>query len=138
MLVYSYNNYLIIDYKLKNILWNNKEMYLIDFDACASANPYVALAEAAYSLSRQKGVINWDFYEEFLKKYLDIYQCGTDFRKALKVAMNGKLQWLEYMISKLLNDDLTMVKDVIAMINEVILYFDNVDKFYDIYINLDK
>ena len=113
-------------------------MYLIDFDACALANPYVALAEAAYSLSKQKGVINWDFYEEFLKSYLDIYRCGTDFRKALKVAMNGKLQWLEYMISKLLNDDLLMVKDVIAMINEVILYFDNIDKFYDIYLNLDK
>lgn len=126
------------DYKLKNILWNNKEMYLIDFDACASTNPYVALAEAAYSLSRQKGVINWDFYEEFLKSYLRIYCCDTDFRKALKVAMNGKLQWLEYMINKLLNNDLLMVKDVIAMINEVIFYFDNIDKFYDIYINLDK
>ena len=126
------------DYKLKNILWDDEDMYLIDFDACASTNPYVALAEAAYSLSRQKGVINWDFYEIFLKSYLRIYCCDTDFKKALKVAMNGKLQWLEYMISKLLNDDLTMVKDVIAMINEVIFYFDNIDKFYDIYINLDK
>lgn len=126
------------DYKLKNILWDDEDMYLIDFDACALANPYVALAEAAYSLSRQKGVINWDFYEEFLKSYLRIYCCDTDFKKALKAAMNGKLQWLEYMIGRLLNNDLLMVKDVIAMINEVILYFDNIDKFYDIYLNLDK
>lgn len=126
------------DYKLKNILWDDEDMYLIDFDACALANPYVAMAEAAYSLSRQNGIINLDFYEIFLKSYLDIYQCDTDFRKALKVAMNGKLQWLEYMIGRLLNNDLLMVKDVIAMINEVILYFDNIDKFYDIYINLDK
>lgn len=126
------------DYKLKNILWDDEDMYLIDFDACALANPYVALVEAAYSLSRQNGVINLDFYEIFLKSYLDIYQCDTDFKKALKVAMNGKLQWLEYMIGRLLNNDLLMVKDVIAMINEVIFYFDNIDKFYDIYINLDK
>ena len=126
------------DYKLKNILWDDEDMYLIDFDACALANPYVALAEAAYSLSRQKGVINWDFYEEFLKKYLDIYRCGTDFRKALKVAMNGKLQWLEYMINKLLNNDLTMINDIISLIKEVILYINNINNFYNIYLNLDK
>lgn len=126
------------DYKLKNILWDDEDMYLIDFDACALANPYVALAEAAYSLSRQKGVINWDFYEEFLKKYLDIYRCDTDFKKALKVAMNGKLQWLEYMINKLLNNDLTMINDIISLIKEVILYINNINNFYNIYLNLDK
>ena len=113
-------------------------MYLIDFDACALANPYVALAEAAYSLSRQNGVINLDFYELFLKSYLDIYQCGTDFRKALKVAMNGKLQWLEYMINKLLNNDLIMINDIISLIKEVILYKNNINYFYNIYLNLDK
>ena len=126
------------DYKLKNILWDDEDMYLIDFDACALANPYVALAEAAYSLSRQKGVINWDFYEIFLKSYLDIYQCDTDFKKALKVAMNGKLQWLEYMINKLLNNDLTMINDIISLIKEVILYINNINNFYNIYLNLDK
>lgn len=126
------------DYKLKNILWDDEDMYLIDFDACALTNPYVALAEAAYSLSRQNGVINWDFYEIFLKSYLDIYQCDTDFRKALKVAMNGKLQWLEYMINKLLNNDLTMINDIISLIKEVILYKNNINNFYNIYLNLDK
>lgn len=126
------------DYKLKNILWDDEDMYLIDFDACALANPYVALAEAAYSLSRQNGVINLDFYELFLKSYLDIYQCDTDFRKALKVAMNGKLQWLEYMINKLLNNDLIMINDIISLIKEVILYKNNINYFYNIYLNLDK
>lgn len=126
------------DYKLKNILWDDEDIYLIDFDACALANPYVALAEAAYSLSRQNGIINLDFYEIFLKSYLDIYQCDTDFKKALKMAMNGKLQWLEYMINKLLNNDLTMINDIISLIKEVILYINNINNFYNIYLNLDK
>lgn len=126
------------DYKLKNILWDDEDMYLVDFDACALANPYVALAEAAYSLSRQNGIINLDFYELFLKSYLDIYQCDTDFKKALKMAMNGKLQWLEYMINKLLNNDLTMINDIISLIKEVILYINNINNFYNIYLNLDK
>ena len=126
------------DYKLKNILWNDNKMYLIDFDASALSNPIVSLAESAFSLSRQNKKINLDFYREYLKSYFSIYNDGTDYRDALSVAMNGKLQWLEYLFNRCSIDDLEAVNDSISMIDEFMLFIDNLDKLYEIYLEINN
>ena len=121
------------DYKLKNILWKNNKLYLIDFDATSLANPLVSLAESAFSLSKIDGVININYYEEFIKNYLkNYYNSKINYDIALKCAMNGKLQWLKYLLDNNLEFS-TKINDSIEMIKELILYINYQDTFLNIY-----
>lgn len=122
------------DYKLKNILWNKNQMYLIDFDATCLSNPIVFLAESSFALTRQENSINFDFYIEYIKKYNDIYgKSKTNYKDALMCAMNGKLQWLEYLLSDCSENNIKRVDDCISMINELMLFINNKDKLLKIY-----
>lgn len=127
------------DYKLQNIIWNKDYMYLIDFDATAMSNPTVSFAEAAFALSRQGKVFNIDFYKEFVSSYIKKYgEIVTDFEIALNVAMNGKLQWLEYLMSKCSKKDEDSNKGTISMLNELRLFIDNKEEMLNIFNDLTK
>lgn len=127
------------DYKLENILWDKDYMYLIDYDACAMSNPSVSLAESAFSLSKQENIVNKTFYSDFLKSYLKKYgPLVSDYKNALKVALNGKLQWLEYLMSKCNKKDKQITLDTINMIKELVLYNKNEEEFYNIYLRAVK
>lgn len=127
------------DYKLQNILWNKDYMYLIDFDAAAMSNPTVSFAEAAFALSRQGKQLNKDFYKDFVSSYIKKYgEIDTDFEIALNVAMNGKLQWLEYLMSKCSKKDENSNKGTISMINELKLFIDNKEEMLNIFNDLTK
>ena len=133
------NNVLNNDYKLGNILWNKDFMYLIDFDACCLSNPAVSLAESSFSLSRQNNKVNRDFYKEYLTTYIKKFgPLNTDYQVALDVAMNGKLQWLNYLLSKCNKKDQTIINDTKYMIEELALYYDNKEEFYKLYLTAVK
>lgn len=125
------------DYKLLNILWEKDYMYLIDFDATAMSNPTVSFAEAAFALSRQNKVLNKDFYKEFITTYIKKYgTLDTPFDLALDVSMNGKLQWLEYLMSKCSKKDEQSIKGTISMINELKLFIESKETMISIYNNI--
>lgn len=127
------------DYKLKNILWQKDFMYLIDFDACGISNPVVSLAESAFNFAKQGKDINEDFYKEFINTYTKKFgRLYTDYEIALKVAMNGKLQWFEYQLSKCTKSNQEIIKETISMINELVLYSKNQEKFYNIFKSVVK
>ncbi len=127
------------DYKLGNILWEKDYMYLIDFDACCMSNPTVSLAESAFALSRQNGEINEKFYTEYILSYVKKYgNLDTDYKIALNVAMNGKLQWLEYLLKNATKKDEESLKGSICMLKELIMFCDNKDKLYSIYQSIEK
>ena len=122
------------DYKLLNILWNKDYMYLIDFDATAMSNPTVSFAEAAFALSRQNKELNKEFYKEFISSYIKKYETlETDFEMALNVAMNGKLQWLEYLMSKCSKRNKEAIESTISMIKELRLFIDSKQEMISIY-----
>lgn len=127
------------DYKLKNILWKKDFMYLIDFDACSMVNPSVSLAECAFSLSRKNNKVDKDMYKEFLKVYLKKYGAlPNTYKDALIVAVNGKLQWLEYLMSKCSKNNPKAIEDTINMIKELVLYANNIDELNGIYLSVVK
>ena len=101
-------------------------MYLIDFDAAAMSNPTVSFAEAAFALSKQGKDFNQDFYKAFISSYLKKYgEVDVEFETALDVSMNGKLQWLEYIMSKCSKKNEDYNKDTISMLNELKLFIYN-------------
>lgn len=127
------------DYKLKNILWKKDFMYLIDFDACSMANPSVTLAECAFSLSRVNNKIDKELYKEFLKTYLKKYgPLANPYKDALSVAINGKLQWLEYIMSNCNKRNPKRIEETIGMIKELVLYAKSIDELNEIYLSVVK
>lgn len=123
------------DYKLKNILWNNEQIYLIDFDASSLSNPAVSLAESAFALSRQNGIINYDFYKLYINSYIKTYgPLNTNYSDALTCAMNGKLQWYEYLLSNI--DEPNRINDSISMTKELLNFIDSKEKLLSIYNNI--
>lgn len=122
------------DYKLLNILWKDTDMVLIDFDALGLSNPTISLCESAFTFARMGKRINYDFYEAYLRGYIKEYgKIKENYKAALIASFNGKLQWLCYMFSKnhLRKDN--YIDDVKSMINELVLYYKNIDKFNRIY-----
>ena len=116
------------DYKVLNILWDGLNPTLIDFDASGLANPTCCLSESAFTFSKNNNEINYDKYKVYLTSYLnDFGQIKEDYKKALYVSMSGKLQWYSYLISK------KNYEGIISMTKELILFYENIEKFYEIY-----
>lgn len=122
------------DYKLKNILWNDYNLTLIDFDATGPVNHACALAESSFTFSKiNNEKINFDYYKLYLKEYIIVYgSFKEDYKKALYVSMNGKLRWYIYLLSK--GDK----EGIIAMTKELALFWDNIDNFYSLYQKVNK
>lgn len=127
------------DYKLLNIMWNDLDMILLDFDACGMSNPTCCMCESAFNFSYSLNGINYDFYREFIKEYIKNYgELKDDLKKALYVSMNGKLQWFSYMLSKIGNENNNYIEETIYMIEELKVYYDNIKIFYNIYLDILK
>ena len=116
------------DYKPLNILWNDLNPSLLDFDAVGLVNPTCALCESAFTFSKIGSRIKYTNYKTYLKSYLENYgEIKEDFKSALYVSMNGKLQWLSYLLSKKRSNDIK------SMIRELVLFANNIEKFNKIY-----
>lgn len=125
------------DYKMLNTLWNGMNLTLIDFDALGLANPTCSLCESAYTFSYNNKIINYEFYKEYLKSYINNYgNIKGNYKEALYVSINGKLQRLEYMFSKNKLKNNNYIDDTINMIKELIIYYKNIDKFNNIFVEV--
>ena len=121
------------DYKLLNILWKDNDLILLDFDAVGLSNPTCCMCESAFNFS-YNGKINYNFYKIYIKAYIEEYGLiKDDFYQSLFVCLNGKLQWLIYMFSKNHLKNNNYIDETIMMIKELVLYYNNIEKFYYIY-----
>lgn len=127
------------DYKLENVLWDKDFMYLIDFDTCAMSNPSVCLAESAFAISKQGNTINLDYYKDFVKTYTKKFGfLSNNYRDALYVATNNKLLHLEILMSQCSKKNQNVIKETINTIKELVLYNNNIEEFYNIYMSCVK
>ena len=95
------------DFRPSNILWTKKNNipYLTDFDAVAYAYKYANLIEAAINFSYDNISINFNAMEKIFKYYFNKVKDKGDFEMAFYLSLNGKLSWLNHMIS--INDPAT-------------------------------
>ena len=135
-------NYLCLSYDYYNlyeIKWDKDYIYLKDFENCALVNPTVSLAEAAYDFTRMNDTINYDLYREYLKSYLKKFgQVTFDYKEALKVSLNKQLLYLEELLKLCLKGVEEALEETKKVINELIFYYQNIDKLFDIYISVVK
>lgn len=122
------------DYKLANILWNKKEMTLVDFDATGLANPTSSLCESAFTFSYNGKTINYNFYSEYLRRYINIYgKIEDNFEDCVYACLNGKLQWLSYMFAKNKRVKDNYVEETKEMLKELLTYYKGIKKMQEIY-----
>lgn len=116
------------DYKALNILWNGLTPTLIDFDASSLSNPSCCMAEAALNFALTNNEYDYDKYKAFIENYIKHYGPILEhYRDVLYACINGKLQWYSYIISK------NNFNHILGMTKELIQYYDNIEKFYEIY-----
>ncbi len=115
------------DYKRLNILYEKGQISLVDFDAMGLVNPTCAMIESAFTFAYQNGKINMNNFKNYLVSYQKEYGKINDFDDALWGAMNGKLQWFSYIVSK------NREKETINMIDELMTYYNNMGNFKEVF-----
>ncbi len=93
----------------KNVLWNQDNPVLIDWESAGYINPMQDLAETAiYWAENETGTVDKDRFFAFVRGYKS--RCGTlkgDWRIVLASGFSGKLGWLEYNLRRSLRMECT-------------------------------
>lgn len=96
----------------KNVMWNDDQPYIIDWEAAGYVNPYQELLEVLnYWADDGKGQLNKENFDTLLQAY-GKHMCtrNVDWKYVLDSGYGGMLGWLEYSIKRALglevSDDL--------------------------------
>ena len=114
--LYDWNNKLIASAKLlatntvishgdldpKNIMWNNDNPFIIDWEAAGFINPMHDLLETAIYWSKDEAEnIDKAKFMAFINAYKNKYDTlKADWKAVLKKGFSGKLGWLEYSLKR--------------------------------------
>lgn len=125
------------DLDLPNILWdNNNNPAIIDWESSGVVNPCEEVIETAWDWSGGQ----YYFDSKKFKCFLETYQANggmlDDLDKAIYSNFKNKSGWLEYNLKRVcrlecLDDEEQKLgkKEVIRVINEIIVFYNNMDKF---------
>lgn len=94
------------DMDCKNVLWNGKDYRIIDLECLSYNNPFMELFELALCWSGYEDCrIDFRLFRAFLQGYKDAGgELPVDW-KILYDCNNGRLEWLEYNIKRVLGID---------------------------------
>ncbi len=88
----------------KNVLWQNGQPYLIDWEAAGAVNPYQELLEVLnYWCNDESGRLNHALCRALLDEYtqsMDLW--GVDWAPVFAVGCDNMLGWFEYTLKKAL------------------------------------
>lgn len=90
------------DLEPKNVLWKDKEPYIIDWEAAGFGNPYHDLVETAVYWSKDnKDKLVKDKFLAFIQGYKEIIpNLQSDWDTVLDKGFSGLLGWLEYSLKR--------------------------------------
>lgn len=135
---YAKNN-ICASHKSQNILWIKDYMYIGDYDSFYLENPSVSLAENAFYYSYIDNNIKETNYKEYLKSYIRKYgPLVFDYKVALSIAPLKQLEKLEQLLQKCVNKEKEAIPKATEIINELVIYANKKDTFYDIYLSIVK
>lgn len=135
-------NYICVSYKNKqetNILWVKDYMYIADYTSFVLENPAVSLAENAFFYARVGNTMKEENYKEYLKSYIRKYgPLLSDYKVALTVAPLNLLIRLESLLENCTKKEEGIIDKTIEAINELVLYANHRETFYNIYLSIVK
>lgn len=86
----------------KNVMWQGKQPYLIDWEAAGFVNPYQELVEVLnYWITEADGAYDKEKFEVLMRGYAaSIDVKSVDWDTVLKCSFDGMLGWLEYNVKR--------------------------------------
>lgn len=121
----------------KNVMWNQDNPIVIDWEAAGCINPFQELTETAiYWSETQTGGIEKERFMAFISGYKKRYGAlKTNWRIVLLNGFSGKLAWLEYNLKRSLwiecadeEEQLIGTAQVTDTINSIIRYADMISE----------
>jgi Ser/Thr protein kinase RdoA (MazF antagonist) len=90
------------DLEPKNVMWNNEEPLIIDWESAGFVNLMYDLVETAiYWSKNSQGHPDQARFTAFIKAYREKYgTVGADWRIVLSNGFKGRLEWLEYNLKR--------------------------------------
>ena len=88
----------------KNVLWQDGQPYLIDWEAAGAVNPYQELLEVLnYWVNDENGSLDSSLCQALLQEYTRFMDLrGVDWTPVFACSYDGMLGWLEYTLKKAL------------------------------------
>lgn len=127
------NNYSYVhkDYNRKNILWNNMDYRIIDWETASIDNPSIDLFNSAWFLSND---IQEDKFNIFIDEYLNIKSLTDDYHISVYAALIEEINWLVFSLKRALRlntnngYEIKLGEDSInSSVTEIINYYSKID-----------
>ena len=130
----------------KNVMWNNNNPIIIDWESASLSNPYRELIETALSWS---GFLSNNFDENKFKVIIEEYIRNKEFNHNRYTTICGnlinKFKWLNYNLKRslgIITNDIEEKKlaenEVIKTIDEINRYIELIPTMYKIVCDLTK
>lgn len=138
------NNYSYVhkDFNRKNILWNNMDYKIIDWETSDIDNPSIDLFNSIWFLSND---IEEDKFNIFIKEYLSITSLKDDYHIGVYAGLIEECNWLYFSLQRALRlntnngDEIKLGEESIdSSINEIINYYNKIDLMIKLIDNINK
>jgi len=97
----------------KNVMWNDEQPFIIDWEAAGYVNPYQELLEVVNYWADDGCGINNEYFNAIIEAYSKYMSFkGAEWDKVLAGSMAGMLGWLEYNVKRALGIEASDDKEV--------------------------
>lgn len=124
----------------KNVMWQNNEPTIIDWEAAGYINPMCDFVDTAlYWTKSIAGELNEDYLLAFVKAYKKKHQLlQIDYSSVLDYGFSGKLGWLEYNLKRSLGIECTDRHDKQIGTEQVIETLKEIKQYSEIIPSIEK
>lgn len=124
----------------KNVMWNNEEPIVIDWESADYTNPMHELVETAiYWAETENSEIDKEKFVAFMNGYRNIYGVlEADWREVLLNGFIGKLEWLEYSLKRSLGIECTDEKEQLLGTTQVFGTINSLKRYNDMIPKLES
>lgn len=125
------SSYVHRDYNRKNVLWNNDDFKIIDFETATIGNPSIDFFNSLWFLTNDYQI---DKLECFVKAYFKDMQLKDDYKVGAYAALIEECNWLYFSLKRSLglntkkDDEILLGKNsVAASLKEIINCYNKID-----------
>lgn len=118
------------DLDLPNVLWDNEEPILIDWESVGAINPSMELIDTAWNWSGGQNYFDIEKFKIFIQTYEENGGDISEFNLAIDANFKAKSGWLEYNLKRVCGIECLDREEQILGEKEVIRSIDEINKFY--------
>lgn len=119
------------DLDLPNILWNEDDFIIIDWESTGMVNPIMELIDTAWNWSGGQKYFDIEKFKCFIEEYKSDIGELKDFNIAIDADFKAKFGWLEYNLKRVCGIECIDEEEKLLGEKEVIRSINEINKFYE-------